>query len=50
MFSRTKSELIGDNLDLRSTECVEEAEQEIPASSDDWCGDDIFMCNVPSIS
>ena len=35
---------------IPGTECVEEAEQEIPASSDDWCGDDIFMCYVPSIS
>ena len=39
-----------DTMDIPSDECVEEAEQEISASSDDWCGDDIFMCHVPSIS
>ena len=39
-----------DNLDIPSAECVEEAEQEIPASSDDWCGDDIFMFPVHPVS
>ena len=35
-----------DTMDIPSAECVEEAEQEVSASIDDWCGDDIFMWYV----
>ena len=38
-----------DDFDIPSTECVEEAEQENSASSDDWCSDDIFMCHVQPV-
>jgi hypothetical protein len=42
-FFRTNSELTMDSLDIPRVECVENVELEIPASNDDWCGDDIFM-------